>query len=119
ANEEVLSANEELQSSGEELETAKEELQSTNEELMTLNDELKSRNLELGEVNSDRSNVLSSVQVPIVIVDRSLRVRRVTPTAEKLLRILPTDVGRPVTDFRPSIDLPNLENLLRTSIDNL
>jgi two-component system, chemotaxis family, CheB/CheR fusion protein len=101
------------------LETAKEELKSSNEELMTLNDELKSRNVELGEVNSDLSNVLLSVQVPIVIVDRSLRVRRVTPTAERLLRILPTDVGRPVTDFRPSIELPNLENLLRTSIDNL
>jgi two-component system CheB/CheR fusion protein len=119
ANEEVLSANEELQSTAEELETAKEELQSSNEELMTLNDELKSRNLELGEVNSDLSNVLSSVQVPIVIVDRALRVRRVTPTAERLLRILPTDVGRLITDFRPSIDLPNLENLLRTSIENL
>jgi len=118
-NEEVLSANEELQSSAEELETAKEELQSSNEELLTLNDELKSRNLELGEVNGDLSNVLSSVQVPIVIVDRSLRIRRVTPTAEKLLHILPADVGRSVTDFRPSIDLPNLEGLLRTSIENL
>lgn len=119
ANEEVLSANEELQSSTEELETAKEELQSSNEELMTLNDELKTRNLELGEVNSDLSNVLSSVQVPIVIVDNELRVRRVTPTAEKLLNILPADLNRKVTDFKPSIDLPSLEDLLRTSIESL
>lgn len=119
ANEEVLSANEELQSSSEELETAKEELQSSNEELMTLNDELKTRNLELGEVNGDLSNVLSSVQVPIVIVDHELRVRRVTPAAEKLLNILPQDVNRKVTDFRPSIELPNLEELVLSSIENL
>ncbi len=119
ANEEVLSANEELQSSTEELETAKEELQSSNEELMTLNDELKTRNLELGEVNGDLSNVLSSVQVPIVIVDHALRVRRVTPAAEKLLNILPQDVNRKITDFRPSIELPNLEGLVLSSIENL
>jgi two-component system CheB/CheR fusion protein len=119
ANEEVLSANEELQSSTEELETAKEELQSSNEELMTLNDELKTRNLELGEVNGDLSNVLSSVQVPIVIVDHALRVRRVTPAAEKLLNVLPQDVNRRITDFRPSIELPNLENLVLSSIENL
>jgi two-component system CheB/CheR fusion protein len=119
ANEEVLSANEELQSSTEELETAKEELQSSNEELMTLNDELKGRNLELGEVNSDLSNVLASVQVPIAIVDINLHLRRVTPTAEKLLNIGTGDVKRKVTDFRPSIELPNLEGLLRTSIENL
>jgi two-component system, chemotaxis family, CheB/CheR fusion protein len=119
ANEEVLSANEELQSSTEELETAKEELQSSNEELMTLNDELKNSNLELGEVNSDLSNVLSSVQVPIVIVDDELRLRRVTPAAERLLNMRTGDVNRKVTDFKPSIDLPNLEELLRTSIENL
>jgi len=119
ANEEVLSANEELQSSTEELETAKEELQSSNEELMTLNDELKSRNVELGEVNGDLSNVLSGVQVPIVIVDKGLRLRRVTPAAERLLNVQPGDVNRKVTDFKPSIDLPNLEELLLTSIENL
>ena len=119
ANEEVLSANEELQSSTEELETAKEELQSSNEELMTLNDELKSRNVELGEVNGDLSNVLSGVQVPIVIVDNDLRLRRITPAAERLLNVRSGDVDRKVTDFKPSIELPNLEDLLLTSIENL
>ncbi len=119
ANEEVLSANEELQSSTEELETAKEELQSSNEELVTLNDELRTRNLELGEVNSDLSNVLSSVQVPIVIVDNALRIRRMTPAAEKLLNVLPTDLNRKITDFRPSIELSNLEALVLSSIENL
>ena len=79
ANEEILSSNEELQSTNEELETAKEELQSTNEELNTLNEELQERNEELSRVNSDLLNLLASVQIPIVMVSRDLRIRRFTP----------------------------------------
>ena len=83
ANEEIESSNEELQSTNEELETAKEELQSTNEELTTLNEELSNRNVEMIQVNSDLNNLLSSVQIPIVMVDSALTVRRATPVASR------------------------------------
>ena len=119
AHEEVLSANEELQSTNEEMQTAKEELQSSNEELMTLNDELRGRNLELGQVNDDLQNILSSVQIPMIIVDPSLRIRRITPLAEKLLSGLPGDIHRRITDFKPAVEVPNLESLIHSSIDNL
>jgi two-component system, chemotaxis family, CheB/CheR fusion protein len=79
AGQELLSRNEELQLINEELETAKEELQSTNEELTTLNDELSNRNLEMMQLTSDLDNLLTSVQIPIVMVDRALMVRRATP----------------------------------------
>jgi two-component system, chemotaxis family, CheB/CheR fusion protein len=78
ANEEIQSSNEELQSTNEELETAKEELQSTNEELTTLDEELRHSNLELGEVNNDLVNLLRSVNIPVVMVGRDLRIRRFT-----------------------------------------
>lgn len=78
ANEEVLSSNEELQSTNEELDTAKEELQSANEEINTLNAELHSRNEELSRVNSDLINLLSSVQLAVIMVDRGLNIRRFT-----------------------------------------
>ena len=81
ANEEVLSANEELQSINEELETAKEEVQSANEELSTVNQELQERNRQLGSVNDDLLNLLTSVNIPLVIVGRDLRLRRFTPAA--------------------------------------
>ncbi len=119
SNEEAISANEELQSTNEELQTAKEELQSSNEELMTINDELKVRNAELGQTNDDLHNVLSSVQIPMVIVDMMLRVRRITPLAEKLLGVAPSDATRRITDFKHLIEVPNLEALLHSSIDNL
>jgi len=119
ANEEIQSSNEELQSTNEEMETAREELQSTNEELTTVNEELQNRNGELAGLNNDLSNLLASVQLPLVMVDRDLRVRRFTPAAETLLNLIPTDVGRPLLDIKPDVEMPDLEAMLRSVIDRL
>lgn len=119
AHEEVQSSNEELQSTNEELLTAKEELQSTNEELTTVNDEMQSRNTELQQINNDLTNLLSSVNIPIVMLGNDVRIRRFTPQAEKIFNLLPTDVGRPVSDFRLKINLPDLEELCQEVIDSL
>ncbi len=117
ANEEILSSNEELQSTNEELETAKEELQSTNEELTTLNEELQNRNMELSVAHNDMLNLLASVNIPILMLGNDLRVRRFTPLAEKLLNLIPSDVGRPIGDIKPNFDLPEMEALITESID--
>jgi two-component system CheB/CheR fusion protein len=119
ANEEILSSNEELQSTNEELDTAKEEMQSTNEELNTVNDELHGRNEELSRVNSDLLNVLSSVQIAILIVSNDLRIRRFTPMAERMLNLIPTDAGRPIGHIKTNLDLPELEQVIRESIDTV
>jgi two-component system CheB/CheR fusion protein len=119
ANEEVLSANEELQSTNEELQTAKEEAQSANEELATVNEELRSRNSELARVNGDLLNLIGGVNIPIVMVSRDLRVRRVTPQAEKLFNLISTDVGRPIGDIRPNLQNIDLSVLVASVIDSL
>jgi two-component system, chemotaxis family, CheB/CheR fusion protein len=119
ANEEILSANEELQSTNEELETSKEELQSANEELNTVNDELHNRNIELDRANSDLSNILTSASLPVVMVDRGLRIRRLTAASAKVLKILPSDIGRPVSDIRWDVDVPNLDELIAGVIETL
>jgi len=116
ANEEIQSANEELQSINEEIETSKEEMQSSNEELATVNEELQNRNAELAQSNNDLQNLLVSVQMAIVMLGPDLRIRRITPTAEKMLNLIPTDVGRPLTDIRLNIDVPDLEQILREVI---
>ena len=111
-HEEVLSANEELQSTNEELETAKEELQSTNEELTTLNEELQNRNAELGQLANDLSNLLVGVSIPVIVVGGDRRIRRFTAAAEPLLNLIPADVGRPISDLKPNIDMPDLDSLI-------
>ena len=119
ANEEIHSSNEELQSINEELETAKEELQSTNEELMTVNEELQNRNDELTQLNNDLNNLLSSVNIPIVMLGNDLRVRRFTPMAERVMNLIPADVGRCMTDIKPNLRIPDLKRSISHVIDSL
>ena len=103
AHEEVLSSNEELQSTNEELETTKEELQSANEELTTVNEQFMSRNRDLDALTDDLSNFISSADLPMVTVGRDLRVRRLTPAAQKAFNLLPTDVGRSIEHINFSL----------------
>jgi two-component system CheB/CheR fusion protein len=115
-NEELIAANEELQSTNEELQSAKEELQSVNEELTTMNDELASRNVELDKVANDLMNVLASVEIPIIIVDQELRVRRFTPRISDIASFMPSDLGRPINDLRLKVNLENLDEKVREVI---
>ncbi|HEY9642865.1 MAG TPA: CheR family methyltransferase, partial [Coleofasciculaceae cyanobacterium] len=119
ANEEILSSNEELQSTNEELETAKEEIQATNEELNTTNEELRSRNGELHQVNNDLTNLLASINIPILMLTNDLRIRRFTPMAQRLFNFIPGDAGRPLSDIRANLNIPNLESLLLEVLETL
>jgi two-component system CheB/CheR fusion protein len=112
ANEEILSSNEELQSTNEELETAKEELQSTNEELTTVNDELRNRNLEITQVNNDLLNLLSSIDIAVIMIGSDLTIRRFTPKAQKFLGLIAGDIGRPLSNINPIIEIADLQSLV-------
>src|SRR5437762_1187724 len=119
ANEEIQSSNEELQSINEELETAKEELQSTNEELTTINEELQNRNDELNKLNNDLNNLLGNVNIPILIVGSDLRIRRFTAVAENVMNLIGGDVGRPITDIKPKVRIPDLQQIISRVVDSL
>lgn len=119
ANEEIQSSNEELQSTNEELETAKEELQSTNEELTTLNEELHTRNVELSQLNNDLGNLLSSVSMPILMLGNDLTIRRFTPLAERFFNLIPSDVGRRISDINTNVQIRHLDKLVTEVIDSL
>jgi two-component system CheB/CheR fusion protein len=108
-----------LKSANEELQTAKEEAQSANEELATVNEELRHRNAELALVNSDLVNLLSGVGLPIVMVGRDLRIRRITPPAERIFNLIPTDEGRPISDTKANLDGFDLAGLIAGVIDTL
>lgn len=74
-SEELQSANEELQSTNEELQTTNEELQSTNEELLTVNDELQTKSRELAEVADSLRSVMESLDFPLLVLDREMRLQ--------------------------------------------
>ncbi len=119
ANEELVSGNEELQSMNEELETAKEELQSINEELTTVNDELQIRNHEVTQVNGDLVNLLTTVDIPILILDSHRRIRRFTPKARHILNVLTSDIGRPFEDIKTNIDVADLDQQIAEVIETM
>src|SRR5262249_27163514 len=71
------------------------------------------------QINDDLVNLLSSIQMPIIMVDHDLRIRRFTSMADQVFNIAPTDIGRPITDLSPKLDLPNLPEVLTDAIGNL
>jgi two-component system CheB/CheR fusion protein len=103
ANEELQSTNEELQSTNEELTTSKEELQSMNEEMHTVNQELQTRLDELSHTNNDMKNLLDSTDIATLFLDNNLCVRRFTTQTSKITRLIPADVGRPITDIASAL----------------
>jgi chemotaxis methyl-accepting protein methylase len=107
-NEEFQSTNEELQSTNEELTTSQEEMESLNEELQTVNAELQAKMDDLARTNSDLKNLLNSTDVATVFLDNDLHVRRFTPQASKIIKLIPTDEGRPITDLASDLHYPEL-----------
>ncbi|PKP67792.1 MAG: hypothetical protein CVT86_00495 [Alphaproteobacteria bacterium HGW-Alphaproteobacteria-8] len=105
SNEEMQSVNEELQSTNEELETSKEELQSVNEELSTVNAELQAKVADLSQANNDMNNLLAGSGIGTVFVDHELRTLRFTPAATRIINLIPSDIGRPVSHI-----VSNLKN---------
>ncbi len=120
ANEELQSTNEELQSTNEELTTSKEEMQSLNEELQTVNAELQAKVDELSRSSNDMKNLLDSTDIATLFLDRKLNVRRFTPQTTKIIKLIPSDVGRPVTDLvselRETTMAADVREVLRTLI---
>ncbi len=107
-NEELQSTNEELQSSNEEIETSKEEMQSLNEELQTTNAELQAKIEQYSMSNDDMQNLLNSTTIATLFLDNDLHIKRFTPAAQKIINLIPSDVGRPIGDIVSKLDYNEL-----------
>ncbi len=119
AHEEMQSTNEELQSTNEELETAKEELQSLNEELVTVNAQLQSKLDELENTNDDLQNLLNSTEVATVFLDNELRIKRFTPEAAHVSKVIASDIGRPFSDIVSTVQYDGLKEDARIVFQTL
>ena len=110
SDEEAKSANEEIQASNEELTTSKEELQSMNEDLQTVNSELQSKLDDLSWARNDMSNLLNSTEIATVFLDNQMNLRRYTPYATHLFKLIPGDVGRSLSDIVTDLDYPKMKD---------
>ena len=119
ANEELQSTNEELQSTNEELMTSKEEMQSLNEELQTVNTELQTKMDEFTRTSDDMKNLLDSTDIATLFLDKDLNVRRFTPQTTKIIKLIPGDAGRPITDLTSELRYPELADDAREVLRKL
>jgi two-component system CheB/CheR fusion protein len=79
-----------------------------NEELQTVNAEQQAKVEELSRASSDMKNLLNSTDIATIYLDGALRVRRFTSQASRLMKIIPGDVGRPITDLASTLLYPEL-----------
>jgi two-component system CheB/CheR fusion protein len=80
---------------------------------------LQTSNNQLGLLNNDLTNLLGSVNVAILMVDNNLNLRRFTPMAERLLDLIPSDAGRPLTFMNRGVLGEDLAASVRHVIDSL
>ncbi|MDR5736263.1 CheR family methyltransferase [Caballeronia sp. LZ025] len=119
SNEELQAINEELRSTSEELESSKEELQSVNEELTTANAEMHARIEDTAKANDDLHNIIASSEIATVFVDKEIRVKRFTPSATAIFKLIDTDLGRSLFDIKHSLHYPSLADDVRQSFESL
>lgn len=119
SNEELQSTNEELQSTNEELTTSKEEMQSLNEELQSVNAELQSKVDDLSRVNNDMKNLLNSTDIATIFLDNAFHVRRFTNPATQIFKLIPSDVGRPLSDIVSDLHYPEMPEDVRKVLESL
>ncbi|HSN48748.1 MAG TPA: ATP-binding protein, partial [Flavobacterium sp.] len=114
ANEEIVSSNEELQSLNEELETSKEEIESTNEELTTSNQELLARNQQVEELYTYYEAILSTVQEPMLILDKDIRIKSANKSFCKIFHVTEDEsIGIPLYKLgNNQWNIPRLRELL-------
>ncbi len=96
---EMQNFEEEARCANEEMQSMNEELQSTNEELQMLNHELNVKVNDLSRLNNDMKNLLESTELTTLFLDIALNVRLFTTGSNKIFKLMPGDLGRPITDI--------------------
>jgi|GEM_PF-1192134 len=117
-NQEFQRSNEELLSANEELIATNEELHSTNEELLTVNEELENKTQQLRNTSTYLENIQSSIELPLIVVNKDMRVRRYVNAVHNLLKHKQIKEGDLITalDWKTSLHnlSKNIQRVMKT-----
>ena len=116
SNENMQSFNEELLSANEEMQSTNEEMQSINEELHTVNSDYQLKNKELIEINDDLNNYFRSNINGQLFVNNDLLLMKFSPGTVKQINLLPTDIGRPLSNLSTNIKFETIINDIKEVI---
>lgn len=118
SNDNMQSYNEELLSANEEMQSTNEEMQSVNEELHTINADYQLKNKELLELNDDLNNYFRSNIHGQLFVNNELLLMKFSPSTVDLINLLPTDVGRPLSNISTNIKFETFEEDIKKVLEN-
>lgn len=118
SNENMQSFNEELLSANEEMQSTNEELQSVNEELHTINADHQLKNKELLELNDDLNNYFRSNINGQLFVNNDLLLMKYSPGTVKQINLLPSDIGRPLSNISTNIKFETILDDIKNVIAN-
>lgn len=116
-NENMQSFNEELLSANEEMQSTNEEMQSVNEELHTINSDYQQKNKELLELNDDLNNYFRSNINGQLFVNHDLLLMKFSPGATKIINLLETDIGRPLSNITTNIKIHTIIDDIKSVLE--
>ena len=74
----------------------------------------------MSRASNDLRNLLDSTEIATLCLDESLNVRRFTPQATHIIKLIPGDSGRPITDITSDLNYPGMvqdaREVLRTLV---
>ena len=74
---------------------------------------------ELTMLTDDMTNLFNSTEIATIFVDNDLNIRRFTEETTKLIMLIESDVGRPLSDIVSNIKYPNLVDDIRQVIEKV
>jgi two-component system CheB/CheR fusion protein len=74
---------------------------------------------DLSRLNNDMNNLLDASEAATVFLDGALRVRLFTAASKRILKLIPGDVGRPITDIASDLSYPELADDAREVLRTL
>src|SRR5262249_53682844 len=81
--------------------------------------ELQNRIRDANQLSDDMVNLIETTNIPIVVLGADLCIRRFTPAAQRTLNLIPGDVGRPISDLKLRLSVPDLGSLVQEVIATL
>jgi two-component system CheB/CheR fusion protein len=84
-----------------------------------VNQELQAKVDELSRSNNDMKNLLNSTDIATLFLDNDLNVRRFTTPTARIIKLIPSDMGRPITDITSDLQYLDLVDDAREVLQTL
>jgi two-component system CheB/CheR fusion protein len=65
------------------------------------------------------NNLLTATEIASIFLDSRLRIKRYTPAAARIIKLIPTDIGRPLDDLKTSFPQVDLARQTKNVLDDL